>query len=76
MSFEMTGDTKKQIDTDEPVPLAVESPVLARWLGVTGKQVYELGKAGIAVRAGHDRYYVEASVRRYCEHLRQNATQR
>ncbi len=25
---------------------------LARWLGVNGKTIYELGKAGIAVRAG------------------------
>jgi biotin operon repressor len=31
--------------------------VLARWLGVTGKTVYELTKAGIAVRAEHGDFY-------------------
>ena len=41
--------------------------VLARWLGVSGKTLSELGKVGIAVRAGRGLYELEESVRRYCE---------
>jgi hypothetical protein len=41
--------------------------VLARRLGVSGKTVSELGKAGIAVRSGRGLYELEESVRRYCE---------
>jgi len=50
--------------------------VLARWLGISGKAVYELAKAGILVRVSRDQFYLEESVRRYCEHLRQAASQR
>ena len=42
---------------------------LARWLGLSGKEVYDLEKAGIIVRVGRA-YRLEDSVRRYCEHLR------
>ncbi len=55
--------------------LAVEAPVLARWLGVSGKTVYELTRVGIAVRTGGGLYRLEESVRRYCEHIRQMAQQ-
>jgi hypothetical protein len=48
----------------------VSTPVLARWLGVSGKTVYELAKAGVVVRANGHLYRLEESVRRYCEHLR------
>jgi len=49
----------------------VSAPVLARWLGVSGKAIYELAKAGVVVRAGGGRYRLAESVTRYCEHLRQ-----
>jgi hypothetical protein len=48
----------------------VSGPELARWLGVSGKVVYQLGKAGIIVRATGGLFQLEESVRRYCEHLR------
>jgi len=54
----------------------VSAPVLARWLGVSGKAIYELAKAGVVVRAGGGLYHLEESVTRYCEHLRQRAAQR
>ena len=50
--------------------------MLARWLGVSGKTIYELAKAGIVVRAGGGLYRLEESVTRYCEHIRQTAAQR
>jgi hypothetical protein len=43
------------------------APVLARWLGVSGKTVYELAKAGIVVRAARGLYPLEENVTRYCE---------
>ncbi len=49
--------------------------MLARWLGVSGKTVYELTKAGIAVRTGGELYRLEESMRRYCEHIRRMAQQ-
>jgi hypothetical protein len=72
--FEMSsGKKQNRLEKDN---LTVAAPVLARWLGVTGKTVYELTKAGIAVRAEHgDLYRLEESVRRYCEHLRRTASQ-
>ena len=48
----------------------VSAPVLARWLGVSGKTIYELAKAGVVVRANGGMYRLEESVRRYCEHIR------
>jgi hypothetical protein len=47
----------------------VSGEALGRWLGLTGKEVYDLAKAGILVRVGRA-YRLEDSVRRYCEHLR------
>jgi hypothetical protein len=47
----------------------VSGEELARWLGLSGKQVYDLAKSGILVRAGRA-YQLEESVRRYCEYLR------
>ena len=58
----------------------VSGEELARWLGLSGKEIYDLVKAGILVRIGRA-YRLEQSVRRYCEHLRRevatdNATRR
>jgi hypothetical protein len=47
----------------------VSGEELARWLGVSGKEIYDLGKVGILVRVGRA-YRLEESVRRYCQHLR------
>ena len=67
----MTRESKKQSFDD-----AVTAPVLARWLGVSGKTAYELAKAGIVVRAGRGLYKLEESVTRYCAHTRRTAAQR
>jgi biotin operon repressor len=50
----------------------VSGEELARWLGLSGKEIYDLAKAGILVRVGRA-YRLEQSVRRYCEHLRRKA---
>jgi hypothetical protein len=55
-----------------PEPDLVSGEELARWLGLSGKEVYDLGKAGVLVRIGRA-YRLEDSVRRYCEHLRRTA---
>ena len=47
----------------------VSGEELARWPGLSGKEVYDLGKAGVLIRVGRA-YRLEDSVRRYCEHLR------
>jgi hypothetical protein len=47
----------------------VSGEELGRWLGLTGKEVYDLAKAGTLVRVGRA-YRLEESVRRYCESLR------
>ena len=52
---------------------SVSAPVLARWLGLSGKTVYELAKAGVLVRANGGLYRLEESVTRYCEHIRRMA---
>jgi hypothetical protein len=48
----------------------VSAPVPARWLGVSGKAVYELAKAAV-VRTGVGLYRLEESVTRYCEQIGQ-----
>jgi hypothetical protein len=47
----------------------VSGEELARWLGLSGKEIYDLAKAGILVRVGRP-YRLEESVRRYCKHSR------
>jgi hypothetical protein len=55
--------------------LNTSSRTLARWLGVSGKAVYDLGRVGVLVRVAGGMYRLEESVRGYCEHLRQAAAQ-
>jgi hypothetical protein len=52
----------------------VSGEELARWLGLSGKQIYDLAKSDILVRVGRA-YQLEESVRRYCEHLRRLASE-
>jgi hypothetical protein len=47
----------------------VSGEEMARWLGLSGKEVYDLAKANILVRVGRS-YRLEESVRRYCDYLR------
>ena len=72
----MTGEKQKRKSKKFLDIAAVSAPVLARWLGVSGKTVYELAKAKIAVRTQRGLYDLEASVTRYCEHVRRTASQR
>jgi hypothetical protein len=48
----------------------VSGEEIARWLGLSGKEIYDLGKAGILVRVGRT-YRLQESVRRYCHYPRQ-----
>jgi hypothetical protein len=57
--------------SDQPVATA---PVLARWLGISGKAVYDLAKAGVLVRVSRDHFLLEENVRRYCEHIRRTTS--
>jgi hypothetical protein len=57
---------------DDKIDANVAGPVLARWLGVSGKVIYDLAKAGIIERGAGGLYALEVSVRKYCEHLRGN----
>jgi hypothetical protein len=72
----MSGESKGQQITSAAAEQLASGPVLARWLGISGKAVYELAKAGILVRVSRDQFSLEESVRHYCEHLRQAASQR
>ena len=71
----MTRESEK-LQSGNILPDEVSAPVLARWLGLSGKAVYDLAKAGILVRAGGGLYKLEQSVTRYCEYLRRAASQR
>jgi hypothetical protein len=68
----MTAPPRETIDGNGNVT----APVLARWLGISGKEVYDLAKAGVIVKAGRELYALEPSVRGYCEYLRRAGAQR
>ena len=70
----MSTESKDQLPSNNHADLVASGPVLARWLGITGKAVYDLAKAGILVRVGRDQFSLEESVRRYCEHIRETAS--
>jgi hypothetical protein len=50
---------------------SVAADVLARWLGVTPKEIYDLTKAGVFERGAGKLFELESNVRKYCEHLRE-----
>jgi hypothetical protein len=49
---------------------SVEAATLARILGVSPKEIYDLAKAGVMERGAGKLFELESNVRRYCEHLR------
>jgi hypothetical protein len=49
---------------------AVDANTLARLLGVSPKEVYDLAKAGVIERGAGRTFALEDSVRRYCDHMR------
>jgi hypothetical protein len=61
---------QEQSPKGEPPLPAVSANTLARCLGVTPKEVYDLAKAGIIERGSGRLYRLEDSVRRYCDHIR------
>ena len=71
----MSGESKDQHTPPDGADLVASGPVLARWLGISGKAVYDLAKAGILVRISRDQFSLEESVRHYCEHIRRTASQ-
>jgi len=67
----MSTRDQEQIPKGEaPLP-AVSANTLARCLGVTPKVVYDLTKSGIIERGSGRLYPLADSVRRYCDHIRQ-----
>jgi hypothetical protein len=53
---------------------AVDAATLARLLGVSPKEIYDLAKAGIIERGAGRLFELEINVRRYCYHLRGQVT--
>jgi hypothetical protein len=70
----MSAESKDQPTSGDGGKLLASGPVLARWLGISGKAVYDLAKAGILVRVGRDQFLLEESIRRYCDHIRKTAS--
>jgi terminase small subunit / prophage DNA-packing protein len=70
-----TGSIDDPVE-DNPLPDEVSAPTLAHLLGVSEREVRNLAKAGIAVRAGRGRYRLQESVRHAFEHIRRTASQR
>jgi hypothetical protein len=56
-------------EREAPLP-AVDAATLARLLGVTPKEIYDLAKAGVIERGAGRLFELEGNVRRYCECLR------
>ena len=54
----------------EPRLPAVDANALARLLGVSPKEVYDLAKAGVIERGAGRLFPLEDAVPKYCEHLR------
>ena len=63
-------DRKGELQAETPLP-AVSANTLARCLGVSPKVVYDLTKAGVLEHGAGRMYALEDSVRRYCDHIRQ-----
>jgi len=57
----MSGPSKTQGDPSSAPngELIVSAPVLARWLGLTGKAVYDLAKIGVLVQFRRDDFLLE-----------------
>jgi hypothetical protein len=55
---------------------AVDAATLARCLGVGPKEIYDLCKAGVIERLPGKMFALEDAVRKYCDHLRRQATER
>ena len=55
---------------------AVDANTLARCLGVSPKEIYDLQKTGILERQPGKMFSLEDAVRKYCDHLRRQATER
>jgi hypothetical protein len=47
--------------------LIATGTVISRWLGLSGKSVYDLAKSGVLVRLSRDSFLVEESVGRDCD---------
>jgi hypothetical protein len=54
----------------------VDSATLARLLGVPPKTIYDLHRAGVIERQPGKMFALEDAVRKYCEWLRGQATER
>lgn len=66
----MSDDRSEQFSVGEGTPQAVSANILARYLGIPPKDVYDLAKVGVLKRLPGRLFELEESVRRYCDHLR------
>jgi hypothetical protein len=66
---------EKHENGETPLP-AVSATVLARYLGVTPKVIYDLAKIGVIERGSGRLFQLEGSVRRYCDYLRRQTGDR
>lgn len=53
---------------------SVDAATLARLVGASPKEIYDLAKAGVIDRGAGRLFELEANVRRYCEWLRGQLT--
>ena len=60
-------------EREAPLP-AVDANTLARILGVTPKEIYDLTKGGVIERGAGRTFALEDAVRKYCEYLRGQLT--
>ena len=49
----------------------VSAEILGKWLGLSSTHVASYARRGIMVRAGRGKFDLEASVRAYCQHMRE-----
>jgi hypothetical protein len=52
---------------------SVDGNTLARLVGASPKEIYDLAKAGVLKRGAGRLFPLEDAVRRYCEHIRRQA---
>ena len=49
----------------------VSAEILGKWLGLSSAHVASYARRGVMVRAGRGKFDLEASVRAYCQHMRE-----
>jgi phage terminase Nu1 subunit (DNA packaging protein) len=69
-------DSLLGLTASQPPNNCVSADALGDMIGISGRQIRELARRNIVVKAGTGTYEVRASVRAYCTHLREQAAGR